>query len=730
MKKVLLFVGGLACFLQVFAQPGAPDPAFGNNGVQFYQATPSLFNNVLKVLAAPGNKYYVIYYTPATQYPQIKIARYQANGTLDMGYGTAGYSASLVVRFKDAALQPDGKLVVMGTTERNYYSILHDDLLVARFTENGVPDLSFNGTGIITKTFTLASYEFPTSITINDQLLVVTGYSVSLVGQFAFYNAAVFNLSGTSVGTLLLGNVIDNLQHFNPGYYNYSTALQGNKIVFAATTPDFSGGGNFFSLQRYLSTGEPDMNFGMNGTTTNGNDFFNGTTTVASQGDKIVVASYAYDDKTGSYGFAVGRYNNDGAADNSFNGNGRQTTYFGAGTPAVPKTILTTDQHLYIGGDSYNAATQLMEFTITRYKNNGLLSPDFGSNGRQVTGQANYHFSLQQLSIQGNRLIATGLAAGNQVMGVAARYLLEDNSVQLSCLADTTLSTDKGVCSAVVKGIDPIVTGASNTYIIQYQLTGATTGSGAGSANGLVFNKGITFVTYSVAGNATAGCTFKVTVLDKEAPVITAAFADPDVLWPPNKKMNDVLISYITTDNCSPVSTVLSVTSNEEDKNPGNDKKPKDWEIIDNHHIKLKAERTGKGKGRIYTITITATDASGNKSTSMVYVTVPHHIKQSPQNHRLTDPQQRIAGSNDQGNFQVKVLPNPSTTYFTLQTNSNSNEPLTLRVINQQGSVIETRANLNAHGSLQVGHQYRSGMYFAEMVQGNKRIVVKLVKIN
>ena len=39
-----------------------------------------------------------------------------------------------------------------------------------------------------------------------------------------------------------------------------------------------------------------------------------------------------------------------------------------------------------------------------------------------------------------------------------------------------------------------------------------------------------------------------------------------------------------------------------------------DWEIVDSHHVRLRAERSGRGNGRVYTITITCTDGSGNST--------------------------------------------------------------------------------------------------------------------
>ncbi|MES2332873.1 MAG: HYR domain-containing protein [Bacteroidota bacterium] len=79
--------------------------------------------------------------------------------------------------------------------------------------------------------------------------------------------------------------------------------------------------------------------------------------------------------------------------------------------------------------------------------------------------------------------------------------------------------------------------------------------------------------------------------------------------------------------------------------------------------------------------------------------------------------------------LKVTVLPNPSTTYFTLKIESKYATPVNLRVIDSRGRVVDARANIGSNSTIQVGHGYAGGTYYAEMVQGGVRKVVQLIKL-
>ena len=76
----------------------------------------------------------------------------------------------------------------------------------------------------------------------------------------------------------------------------------------------------------------------------------------------------------------------------------------------------------------------------------------------------------------------------------------------------------------------------------------------------------------------------------------------------------------------------------------------------------------------------------------------------------------------------VTATPNPAAAYFTLMISSNSDEKLTIVIRDAMGRVLEKRTNQSAHGTARVGASLAAGIYFAEVIQGNNRQTLKLIK--
>jgi len=128
-----------------------------------------------------------------------------------------------------------------------------------------------------------------------------------------------------------------------------------------------------------------------------------------------------------------------------------------------------------------------------------------------------------------------------------------------------------------------------------------------------------------VTSSTGAKCSFTVTVTDNEPPKISDIFLSRDVLWPANNKLKKVNLFYNVSDISEEVKSTMTITSNATDG-------AKDWEYIDDHHVRLKASRLPDGSPRIYTITVTAVDESGNKATKSTTIAVSQTMLAKPGN--------------------------------------------------------------------------------------------------
>jgi len=144
-------------------------------------------------------------------------------------------------------------------------------------------------------------------------------------------------------------------------------------------------------------------------------------------------------------------------------------------------------------------------------------------------------------------------------------------------------------------------------------------------------------VTDRAGHTGTTSATF--VVRDTRPPTLTLQ-TDPGSLWPPNHGLVPVQVAWDTTDACSPASVVVSlvsVSSSEGDDAAGSADGATTSDVqgaeigTADASLLLRAERDGQGSGRVYILTYRAVDASGNGTTAVATVTVPHDLGQGPE---------------------------------------------------------------------------------------------------
>jgi len=79
--------------------------------------------------------------------------------------------------------------------------------------------------------------------------------------------------------------------------------------------------------------------------------------------------------------------------------------------------------------------------------------------------------------------------------------------------------------------------------------------------------------------------------------------------------------------------------------------------------------------------------------------------------------------------FKVNVSPNPSASGFTIQVAGNNQEMIQVRITDITGRVYSVSSALSG-SVIRTGNNLIAGIYFAEVIQGTNRQVIKLVKLN
>ena len=309
---------------------GSLDPSFSGDGRE--QTNFTGFDGAADV-ALQGNKIVVVgFSTDNTGTAHFALARYNPNGSLDTSFSGDGKQTTAVGAFGEGgangvALQSDGKIVAVGTTNENGSHTR--DFALARYRLNGSLDPSFSGDGKRTPDLAFGEFAGARGVAIQaDGKIVVVGEVSDGIGDFAL---ARFNPNG-SLDTSFSGDGLQTTDFlFGVGAAGTDVAVQGDGKIVAV-----GGAGGDFALARFNPNGSLDTSFSGDGLQTT--DFLFGAADqafdVAIQANgRIVAVGVAGGGATGN-DFGLARYNASGILDASFSADGRKRTNFGGSDSA------------------------------------------------------------------------------------------------------------------------------------------------------------------------------------------------------------------------------------------------------------------------------------------------------------------------------------------------------------------------------------------------------------
>ena len=253
---------------------------------------------------------------------KIVVARYNADGSLDLGFGANGKVVTDVGAGDDwvtsVEIQADGKIVIVGS--KNVSSV-DDDILLARYNTDGSLDTTFGSGGVVIMPVPGGNdIDYLFSIAFQSDGKIVVGGGTSNATDVDMV-ALRYNGDG-SLDSSFNGDGIAVVENVGGGY----VAIQPDGKILLASR------GNGVTVARYDEFGALDPSFGVNGiveTAVGGTEF--SVQSIALQtNNKIVLAGFYPAGVSDDKDFAVARLNSNGSPDGSFDTDGIITTDFGS----------------------------------------------------------------------------------------------------------------------------------------------------------------------------------------------------------------------------------------------------------------------------------------------------------------------------------------------------------------------------------------------------------------
>jgi uncharacterized delta-60 repeat protein len=253
-----ILVGGTAESGAVLARltaSGAYDAAFGSGGL----ATVAGANDI--ALQADGK---IVVAGAVSVLPgyccKFAVARYEADGDPDTTFGDNGVAVlDFAYGANAVAIQPDGKIVAAGSKWGG-----GDAMAVARLNSDGSPDTTFGGDGTILATFDGWSEGEDVAIQPDGKIVVVGNagsYNAPTSTDFALVRYNADGSLDTSFGddgevTTDIGEGASNYDHIN---YGRAVAIQADGRIVVG------GDGVRAAVARYQADGSLDTSFGEDG---------------------------------------------------------------------------------------------------------------------------------------------------------------------------------------------------------------------------------------------------------------------------------------------------------------------------------------------------------------------------------------------------------------------------------------------------------------------------------
>jgi uncharacterized delta-60 repeat protein len=194
-----------------------------------------------------------------------------AAGILDSNFGNGGkvnfgFAASSDNFARAAALQPDGKIVLAGTTGPSGQSDGFRNFAVARLNADGTLDITFGSGGLVATDFN-NDEDGASAIAIQpDGKIIVGGFRKTIQSNSSAFALARYNADGSLDTTFSGGKVVTDFEEsVSEGIAHLLIQPDGKIIAVGSYIGNFPSPPAQIALVRYNTNGTLDSSFGNNG---------------------------------------------------------------------------------------------------------------------------------------------------------------------------------------------------------------------------------------------------------------------------------------------------------------------------------------------------------------------------------------------------------------------------------------------------------------------------------
>jgi uncharacterized delta-60 repeat protein len=329
---------------------GSADASFGTAGTVLTTIGTSAAAS--KVALQSDGKLVVAGSATVSGASQFAVARYNTDGTLDGTFGTGGVVTTPVGTSDTAnavVVQPDDKIVVAGRA-----TVTNHVVALARYNANGTLDGGFGTGGKLTTVVGTDDAAYALVLQPDDKLVAAGIAKVGGVDEIAL---ARYGSDGTPDAGFGTGGTVTTAVGTGVGAFGLVRQPHGKLVVAGAA----NSGTIQFALVRYNADGSVDSGFGTGGTTLTAlSDSDIGLGLVRQPDGRLVVAGQSYKTATTTQKFGLARYNADGSLDTGFGSGGKVVSALGASDSAAYALALQSDGSVVAAGMGFVGATRNM----------------------------------------------------------------------------------------------------------------------------------------------------------------------------------------------------------------------------------------------------------------------------------------------------------------------------------------------------------------------------------